>query len=78
MDGKHYFDRSKCTLCGSCVEACLGEALVFYGKEVTVETLIDKLLKDKAYYDNSGGGVTLSGGECLLSIRKRQKYFKKV
>lgn len=66
VDGKHYFDRSKCTLCGSCVEACLGEALVFYGKEVTVETLIDELLKDKAYYDNSGGGVTLSGGECLL------------
>ena len=66
MDGKHYFDRSKCTLCGSCVEACLGEALVFYGKEITVDELISELLKDKQFYENSCGGVTLSVGECLL------------
>jgi pyruvate formate lyase activating enzyme len=40
--------------------------LIFYGKDYTVEELLPILLKDKDFYDNSGGGVTLSGGECLL------------
>jgi pyruvate formate lyase activating enzyme len=65
-DGFHIFDREKCVGCGSCESVCLGDALKFYGKTVTVEKLLPKLLEDKAFYDNSGGGVTLSGGECLL------------
>ena len=44
---------------------CLGEARVLYGKEVTVDELLPLLLEDKEFYENSGGGVTLSGGECL-------------
>ena len=44
----------------------MGNALTFYGKEYTVDELLPILLKDKDFYDNSGGGVTLSGGECLL------------
>ena len=62
----HAFDREKCMGCGACEEACLGGALKFYGKAVTVEQLLPDLLEDKAFYDNSGGGVTLSGGECLM------------
>lgn len=62
----HAFDREKCLGCGACEEACLGGALKFYGKTVTVEQLLPGLLEDKAFYDNSGGGVTLSGGECLM------------
>ena len=65
-DGFHVFDREKCIGCGSCESVCLGDALKFYGKSVTVEKLLPKLLEDKAFYDNSGGGVTLSGGECLM------------
>ena len=45
---------------------CLGEARVLYGKEVTVEVLLPALLEDRDFYENSGGGVTLSGGECLM------------
>jgi pyruvate formate lyase activating enzyme len=52
--------------CGKCAEVCLGNALTLYGKETTLEELLPILLKDKEFYDNSGGGVTLSGGECLL------------
>lgn len=62
----HEFDREKCIGCGACEEACLGGALKFYGKTVTVEDLLPELLEDQAFYDNSGGGVTLSGGECLM------------
>ncbi|MBE6929604.1 MAG: glycyl-radical enzyme activating protein [Ruminococcaceae bacterium] len=61
----HGFDREKCVGCGACEEACLGEALKFYGQEMTVEELLPRLLEDRAFYENSGGGVTLSGGECL-------------
>ncbi len=65
------FYQQKCIGCGECkkenfkVEDCLGEAKVQYGTEVTVEELMPKLLEDKAFYESSGGGVTLSGGECL-------------
>lgn len=65
-DDGHVFNREKCIACGKCTEECLGSALTLYGKETTVEELLPILLKDKEFYDNSGGGVTLSGGECLL------------
>ena len=65
-DGAHRFDRERCTACGQCVAACLGDALTLYGREVSVEELLPLLLEDREFYENSGGGVTLSGGECLM------------
>lgn len=65
-DGEHKFDRTKCISCGKCEEACLGEALKLYGKEMTVSELMPILLEDRDFYESSGGGVTLSGGECLM------------
>ncbi len=59
------YDRELCVACGKCAEKCLGSALTFYGREVTVEELLPRLLEDKDFYEASGGGVTLSGGECL-------------
>lgn len=65
------FYENKCIGCGECkkdgftVEDCLGEARILYGKEITVEELLPILLEDKDFYESSGGGVTLSGGECL-------------
>ena len=61
----HTYNREECVLCGSCEGACLGNALKVYGKIMTVEELMQILLEDKSFYDNSGGGITLSGGECL-------------
>lgn len=65
-DGIHRFERNACIGCGKCASVCLGDALAFYGKEMTVKELLSFVLEDRAFYENSGGGVTLSGGECLM------------
>ena len=62
----HIYDRNACVRCGECVPHCLGAALTYYGKEVTAEELLPLLLEDRDFYETSGGGVTLSGGECLM------------
>jgi pyruvate formate lyase activating enzyme len=56
-------DRERCEACGKCAQACPSGALEALGRTVTVELLLAELLKDRAYYEKSGGGVTLSGGE---------------
>ncbi len=65
VDGRHVFDRARCTGCGHCVDACLGSALRLYGRIVTVDEAVAWLLEDRAFYAASGGGATLSGGEPL-------------
>ncbi len=62
----HRLEREKCLGCGKCEEVCLGEALTLFGKKVTPEQILPKLMEDADFYANSGGGVTLSGGEPLL------------
>jgi len=57
-----------CTLCGKCTFYCPVDARKVCGKECTVEEVLAEVLKDKAFYDNSGGGVTFSGGECMLQV----------
>lgn len=66
VKGSHMFERDLCVNCGKCEKVCLGDALKIYGKEMTVEELLPLLLEDKDFYESSGGGVTLSGGECLM------------
>jgi pyruvate formate lyase activating enzyme len=56
-------DRENCGACGTCAEACPSGALEFLGRTVTVAELLGELTKDRVYYEKSGGGVTLSGGE---------------
>lgn len=77
-DGVHVFHRENCVGCGDCEAVCLGSAITFYGREVTVEQLLPQLLEDKAFYDNSGGGVTLSGGECLLQADFCEELLKEL
>ena len=64
--GVHRFQREKCTSCGACVGACLASCLTLYGREASVEELMEKLLEDKEFYECSDGGITISGGECLM------------
>lgn len=67
VDGKIVFDRSKCTACGVCTDWCITEARELAGKEHTVDALVKEAMKDKIFYEQSGGGVTLSGGEVMAS-----------
>jgi pyruvate formate lyase activating enzyme len=60
-----HIDRSVCDNCGDCVAVCHHKALVICGTDYTVEDLLKRLLKDAPFYENSGGGVTISGGEPL-------------
>ena len=59
-------NRNLCVCCGKCSENCSAGALTLVGEEKSVEEIFQAILKDKEYYDQSGGGVTLSGGECML------------
>lgn len=59
-------DRGRCSHCGSCTEACTSGALTRIGETVTVEGLLSQVLGDRPFFKNSGGGVTLSGGEPTL------------
>lgn len=61
-----HVDRSICDLSGACVEACPSTALEFDSSEYTAGELVDALLRDKVFYETSGGGITLSGGEPLF------------
>lgn len=63
---QHIFDRKKCINCGKCVSACFSGALSLYGKEVTADEVMRDLLSDKDFYESGNGGITLSGGECLM------------
>jgi pyruvate formate lyase activating enzyme len=58
-------NRDKCNNCMLCVDACLYQSLTICGRKMGVEEIITEVLKDKLFYKNSGGGVTISGGEPL-------------
>jgi pyruvate formate lyase activating enzyme len=59
-------DPERCTLCGTCLEVCHAEARQIVGREMDVEQVMVEIRKDLAFYDESGGGVTFSGGEPLM------------
>ena len=58
----------KCDLCSKCTLYCPHDAREICGREYTVDEVLREVLKDKKFYENSGGGVTFSGGECMLQI----------
>jgi pyruvate formate lyase activating enzyme len=68
VDGEKVFRRELCTACGACADQCYAEALVIVGDEMTVDEVMAEVLADRAFYKNSGGGVTLSGGEPALQL----------
>jgi len=63
----HIFDRSGCIACGKCQEVC-GGALEIIGEDKTVEEVLRVVMQDKAFYDHSGGGMTISGGEPMSNF----------
>lgn len=75
------FYEEKCTDCGRCKSTsdfvCLSGARELCGKEYSVDEVFAEVIKDKAFYENSGGGVTFSGGECMLQIEFLLEILKK-
>lgn len=57
-------DRERCSTCGLCTEVCLAEACEICGKEMSVDDVIAVVARDRLFYRSSGGGMTVSGGEC--------------
>ena len=66
LDDQMIFNRDGCSLCGKCAKECPTGALLQTGENKSIEDLMAEIKKDAAYYEATGGGVTLSGGECLL------------
>lgn len=70
------FYENKCTKCGRCENLsvdnesffCFNDAKEICGKEYTVDEVFNEFIKDKSFYETSGGGVTFSGGECMLQM----------
>lgn len=72
-------ERSRCDNCGKCADVCKAKALYLCGTDYSVDEIMERLAGDVPFFENSGGGVTISGGECLcqpqftLELLKRCK-----
>lgn len=66
LDEPPRVDRLRCTACGACSSACPYGATTLYGTRMSVEEVFSLVIRDKMFYETSGGGVTVSGGEPLL------------
>ena len=62
----HKLDRTKCVACGKCAEVCVSGALKLCGRRMSVDEVIKVVAEDRIFYETSGGGMTLSGGEPTL------------
>lgn len=65
LDHQHVVDFSKCNQCGTCINVCETKALRMVGNEMTPQEVFDIVKKDKVFYEQSEGGLTISGGEAL-------------
>ena len=68
QDGRRLYDRTLCARCGKCAEHCYAQGLEVIGKAMTVEAVVSEVLKDWAFYQNSAGGLTISGGEPMVQF----------
>jgi len=63
---EHALNRERCQRCGHCADVCPTGALEKVGRVVSVDEVMEEVIRDRVYYEESGGGMTLSGGEPLL------------
>ena len=71
------YNLKSCDLCGKCQDLCPRDAMKISGTEYSSSELLDIILKDSEYYNLSGGGVTFSGGECMLQIDFLEEILKR-
>lgn len=65
-DGQMRYDRERCRVCGACAKVCHSGARELVSREVSTSEVLAEIEKDLIFYDESGGGVTFSGGEALM------------
>ncbi|HEY3415996.1 MAG TPA: glycyl-radical enzyme activating protein [Armatimonadota bacterium] len=65
VDGQAVTDRTICTVCGTCLKTCPADARAIAGREMAVDEVLAEIVKDEAFFEESGGGVTFSGGDPL-------------
>jgi pyruvate formate lyase activating enzyme len=75
-DGRKWVRRERCNLCGCCVEECYAQAMEQVGRLMTVDEALALVEEDRPFYDRSGGGVTLSGGEPTSQPRFSQRLLQ--
>lgn len=63
------FDKGSCIDCGACAAQCYAQARLMVGRRMSVEQVLAEVMKDRKYYEASGGGITLSGGEACMQWR---------
>ncbi len=69
-DNKMIFNRRQCSACGKCVEKCFSSANNLCGRTDTLENILKEIKKDKSFYETSGGGMTVSGGEPAIQAEE--------
>lgn len=62
------WDMDKCIYCKKCENYCLQDAISFAGKDMEINEVVKEVLKDKDYFDQSNGGITISGGEPFMQL----------
>jgi pyruvate formate lyase activating enzyme len=67
-----------CVACGTCVDACPSGALDLLGRDWELDALVDEVLKDRAFFASSGGGVTVSGGEPAMQARFVEAFMERL
>ena len=65
-NGVAVIDRQLCAACGQCIGPCFNRARSMYGREASTEEIMGEVLRDRSFYESSGGGATFSGGEPFL------------
>ena len=76
MISKGQIDREICNACGACSAACPSRALKLTGRDISPQELAAEVEKDRVFFDKSGGGVTVSGGEALLQSRFAAEFLR--
>jgi len=71
-------DRTRCTGCGDCAEECPGTALELMGKTWQIDDLVAEVIKDRAYFETSNGGITISGGEPTMQAGFASEFLKTI
>ena len=73
----HSLERNRCTRCGACASSCNTLAIEVSGRKMGVEEVIEEVMKDKPFFESSGGGMTISGGEPMLQFEFTLELMKK-